>query len=72
MWPAKVNIQQFKTKNIYTFYYFCRRFALLVTNPATQINTDPANPDPNAKPWQSHLFLFVTAWRNSSKENKRN
>jgi hypothetical protein len=58
-------------KYLYFFTIFVAIFALLVANPATQINTDPANPDPNAKPWQSQLFLFVTAWRNSSKENKR-
>jgi hypothetical protein len=33
------------------FTIFVGVFALLVTNLATQINTDLANPDPNAKPW---------------------
>jgi hypothetical protein len=37
------------------FPIFVGVFVLLDTNPATQINTDPANPNP--KPWQSHSFF---------------
>jgi hypothetical protein len=60
MWPAKVNIQQFKTKNIHTFYYFCRQLLpswlpiqQLKLIQIQQIQIQMQNPG-------SHIYFFLS------------
>jgi hypothetical protein len=70
MWPTKENIQYFKQKNIFTFYYSCGSFLSswlpiqqLKLIQIQQIQIQIQNPG-------SHIHFFVTAYRNSTKRTK--